>query len=81
MPDRETTLEYFTRQGASRRSFLKFCALTASSLALPTSAAKVIAQVLATTRVHASSGFPARSVPGAARRCCGPSIHLSKTYC
>jgi hydrogenase small subunit len=49
MPDRETTLEYFTRQGASRRSFLKFCALTASSLALPTSAAKVIAQVLATT--------------------------------
>lgn len=49
MPDRETVLEYVTRQGASRRSFLKFCALTASSLALPTAAAKIIAQTLATT--------------------------------
>lgn len=49
MSERETVLEFLTRQGTSRRSFMKFCALTASSLALPTSAAKVIAQALATT--------------------------------
>ncbi len=49
MPNEDTILEHLTRQGVSRRSFLKFCALTASSLALPTSAAQVIAQTLATT--------------------------------
>jgi hydrogenase small subunit len=48
MPERETIVDFLTRQGTSRRSFLKFCTITASSLALPTSAAKVIAQTLAT---------------------------------
>jgi len=42
----ETVSEHLARQGVSRRSFLKFCALTASSLALPVGAAKVIAQSL-----------------------------------
>lgn len=49
MPNRETFAQHLTRQGISRRSFLKFCALTASSLALPAGAAKVIAQTLETT--------------------------------
>ena len=49
MPKNETVVEYLTRQGVSRRSFLKFCALTASSLALPTSAASVIAATLEST--------------------------------
>lgn len=49
MPKQGTFLEQLTRQGVSRRSFLKFCALTASSLALPPGAAQVIAQTLATT--------------------------------
>lgn len=49
MPNKDTFVEHLTRQGISRRSFIKFCALTASSLALPTGSAKVIAQVLETT--------------------------------
>ena len=49
MPEKETFVEHLTRQGISRRSFLKFCALTASCLALPTEAARVIAQTLETT--------------------------------
>ncbi|MDJ0741700.1 MAG: hydrogenase small subunit [Gammaproteobacteria bacterium] len=48
MPSKETFEEHLRRQGVSRRSFLKFCALTASGLALPTGAAKVIADTLAT---------------------------------
>ena len=48
MPSKETFEEHLRRQGVSRRSFLKFCTLTASSLALPTGAAKVIAATLAT---------------------------------
>lgn len=46
MPNKETFVEHLTRQGISRRSFIKFCALTASSLALPTGAARVIAETL-----------------------------------
>lgn len=49
MPNKETFFEHLTRQGITRRSFIKFCALTASSLALPTGAARVIAETLQTT--------------------------------
>jgi len=49
MPNRETFAQHLARQGISRRSFMKFCALTASSLALPAGAARVIAQTLDTT--------------------------------
>lgn len=49
MANKETFVEHLRRQGISRRSFLKFCALTASSLALPTGAARVIAQTLENT--------------------------------
>lgn len=48
MSKKDTILEHLTRQGVSRRSFLKFCSLTASSLALPAAAAHTIAQALAT---------------------------------
>lgn len=46
MPAKDTFVEHLERQGISRRSFLKFCALTASSLALPAGTATVIAQTL-----------------------------------
>lgn len=49
MPNRESLAEHLARQGISRRSFLKFCALTASSLALPAVAARTIAQTLEMT--------------------------------
>lgn len=49
MANRESLAEHLARQGISRRSFLKFCAMTASSLALPTGAAMRIAHALETT--------------------------------
>jgi hydrogenase small subunit len=49
MADKDTLVEHLERQGISRRTFLKFCSLTASSLALPTVAARAIAQTLSTT--------------------------------
>lgn len=46
--DRELTiLEAFQQQGMSRRSFLKFCAVTASLLALPAGKAAEMARILA----------------------------------
>lgn len=49
MPDKDTFAEHLMRHGISRRSFMKFCSLTASSLALTPGAARVIAQTLETT--------------------------------
>lgn len=49
MKQPETVLEYLSQQGVSRRAFLKFCAVTASSLALPMGSAKFIAEALAAT--------------------------------
>ena len=46
MNKRETFLEHLSQRGISRRSFLKFCAVTSSALALPAGAAKVMAQTL-----------------------------------
>ncbi|MTW22255.1 hydrogenase small subunit [Allochromatium palmeri] len=46
----ETFTEFLTRRGVSRRSFLAFCATTASALALPTEAARQLAANLATAR-------------------------------
>jgi hydrogenase small subunit len=45
---RESLFEQLRRQGVSRRSFLKFCAVTASTLGLPAREAQVIAETLAT---------------------------------
>ncbi|NEX20986.1 hydrogenase small subunit [Thiorhodococcus mannitoliphagus] len=46
----ETFTEFLTRRGVSRRSFLAFCATTASALALPAEAARQLAANLATAR-------------------------------
>jgi len=46
MSEQDTILEHLTRQGVSRRSFLKFCTLAASSLALPLSSVSALAEVL-----------------------------------
>lgn len=48
MPSKDTIAKHLGRQGVSRRSFLKICALAASSLALPTGAARAIAEALST---------------------------------
>ena len=47
MNNQVTVLDSLQSQGVSRRSFIKFCALTASSLALTGTAAKAFAQALA----------------------------------
>lgn len=49
MPDKDTFVEHLRQQGISRRSFVKFCTLTAAALSLQPAAAKVIAQALSTT--------------------------------
>ncbi len=46
MPKKDTFAQHLYRQGVSRRSFLKFCALTASSMALPVEAGRTIARTL-----------------------------------
>lgn len=43
----ETFVDFLTHRGVSRRSFLTFCATTASALALPAAAAKEMATLLA----------------------------------
>jgi hydrogenase small subunit len=44
----KTFTDYLQQSKVSRRSFLKFCGIMATTLALPASAARVIAQALAT---------------------------------
>ncbi len=48
MSEQDTILAHLDRQGVSRRSFLKFCTLAASSLALPISSVAAIAEALST---------------------------------
>ena len=48
MTERELLSDFLTQRGVSRRSFLRFCAVTASALALPTTAARAMAEQLAT---------------------------------
>lgn len=50
MADDDTVLEQLKRRGITRRGFLKFCAATASSLALPASMAPAIAAALGSMR-------------------------------
>lgn len=49
MTEKTTVLEHLVRQGVSRRAFMKFCAVTASMMALPPREAGFIAQALAAT--------------------------------
>ena len=46
----QTLGEYLRLQGVSRRGFLKYCSATASLMALPPSAAGLVADALATAR-------------------------------
>jgi hydrogenase small subunit len=46
MSKRPTVAEHLARQGVSRRAFLKFCAATASMMALPPGMAPAIAEAL-----------------------------------
>ena len=46
----QTLGEYLRLQGVSRRGFLKYCSATASLMALPPSAAALVADALATAR-------------------------------
>lgn len=50
MSKRDTLGEELRRRGMSRRAFLKFCAAVASSMALPPTAAPVMAEALAKAR-------------------------------
>jgi hydrogenase small subunit len=47
MSEKDTIVEHLQRQGVSRRSFLKFCTLAASSMALPLSSIAFISDALA----------------------------------
>ena len=50
MSDNDTLGQELSRRGISRRTFLKFCAAVASSMALPPSVAPVMAEALAKAR-------------------------------
>ena len=50
MADRETLGEQLRKQGISRRSFMKFCAATASLMALPPGMATAVAEALEKAR-------------------------------
>ena len=58
----ETLADYLKTQGISRRGFLKFCAATASMMALPLGAADAIAKALSEAR-RPLSGYHFRNVP------------------
>ncbi len=73
MSEKDTILEHLERQGISRRSFLKFCTLAASSMALPLSSVSVISEVLA------ASPRP-RVIWVSGQECTGCSESLLRTY-
>lgn len=73
MSEQDTILEHLQRQGVSRRSFLKFCTLAASSLALPLSSVTMIADALA------ASPRP-RVVWLSGQECTGCSESLLRAY-
>ena len=73
MSEQDTIMEHLKRQGISRRTFLKFCTLAASSMALPLSAVSQIAKAIETSlrpRVIWLSG----------QECTGCSESLLRSY-
>lgn len=46
MKQEDTFFQYFSRRGVSRRAFLRFCAVTASAMALPAGAGQALAAAL-----------------------------------
>ena len=73
MSEKDTIIEHLQRQGVSRRSFLKFCTLAASSMALPLSSISVIAGALA------ASARP-KVIWLSAQECTGCSETLLRAY-
>lgn len=73
MSEQDTILDHLRRQGISRRSFLKFCTLAASSMALPLSSVAIIADTLA------ASPRP-RVIWISAQECTGCSESLLRAY-
>ncbi len=66
MANHKTLGEILTEHGVSRRGFLKFCAATASMMALPPTMTSAIAEALATGEDDLqSSGCRSRSAPAA----------------
>lgn len=73
MSKQQTVMEAFRERGVSRRTFLKFCAVTASALALSTKEAQLFAQALA--------GAPRPTVIWLSfQQCTGCSESLLRTY-
>ncbi|WP_241546878.1 twin-arginine translocation signal domain-containing protein [Thiohalobacter thiocyanaticus] len=60
---RPTLAQQLARQGISRRAFLKFCAATASMMALPPTMAPAIAEAWAGVPGRRSSGCRSRNAP------------------
>lgn len=73
MYEKDTILEHLQRQGISRRSFIKFCTLAASSMALPLSSVSAIAQTL-------GSSLRPRVIWLSAQECTGCSESLLRAY-
>ena len=73
MSDNDTILAHLTRQGVSRRSFIKFCTLAASSMALPLSSVAALADALA------ASPRP-KVIWLSAQECTGCSESLLRAY-
>ena len=63
-----TILESLSQQGISRRSFLKFCAVTASMLALPIGDRSVFTKAWQRRHDHPLSGYTFRNVPAVLKR-------------
>ncbi|CAG1022382.1 hydrogenase small subunit [Methylococcales bacterium] len=73
MSKQETILEHLQRQGISRRSFLKFCTLAASSMALPLSSVSAIADAL-------GAALRPKVIWLSAQECTGCSETLLRAY-
>lgn len=71
----ETFYEVMRRQGISRRSFLKFCSLTAGALGLSPSFAPRIAHAMETSRAYLSYGCMVWSAPAVLNHFCARPIH------
>ena len=73
MSEKDTILEHLQRQGVSRRSFLKFCTLAASSMALPLNSIAAFADALG------ASSRP-KVIWLSAQECTGCSETLLRAY-
>jgi len=73
MSEQDTILDHLKRQGISRRSFLKFCTLAASSMALPLSSVPLLADAL-------GGAIRPRVIWISGQECTGCSESLLRSY-